>query len=192
MNKIFFGFIPIIVFTNFSYGQSLRSAFLEGKTEEQIYTSFENLNSDDKIAIWIDKLDQILMQNLPTQQSNSLEELKNAMLQKSLSKVIESSENLARITSELDFQKMFYTLNDYDGSNQKGSVSEYTLSTLKNIGPNVNPVSKECTCNWMCSTLGGHHGGCRVTMSGCGFLWAFSCDGTIFDRSSVIIVQTRP
>ena len=87
---------------------------------------------------------------------------------------------------------MFTELDDYKyngGFIGKNEVSQEIITGLVTLRYNyeinnqsLNAESKlrpECNCNWTCSIYGESCSNCKVTSSGCGFLWAFNCENHV-------------
>lgn len=170
-----------------------RSDFLEGKDYAKIKTDYNNLDKKEKVELWNEKLEQLLTQNLPVENKNLIIQLKLELNKEVFaSKAIsEIALNLAKITPEEDFFRMFSDLNDYNYSGKfKGvnKVSNNVLQDLKSINPDfqakIMSTSKTnqlvpCNCDWTCSWYGSTRVKCTTTSSGCGFMWAFECDEAV-------------
>lgn len=175
---------------------TLRESFLKQKDFSTIKSDFNNLTEKEKIALWNEKLDQLLTQNLPLEHKKLIIEL-NAELKKTninVENVSNISFHLANITPEDDFYQMFMSLNDYKfeggfiGTAKVNDALKKSLKLVKfnytkntNI-PNLNAKTNggACNCNWTCSLYaGGSTTNCRQTTSGCGFLWAFPCENRV-------------
>ncbi len=176
----------IVTSTNF------RSVFLKGKDYAKIKTDYNVLDKKEKVKLWNEKLEQLLKQDLPVENKNLIKQLKFELNKEVFaSKAIsEIALNLAIITPEDDFFRMFSDLNDYNYSGKfKGldKVSDDVLMDLKSINPDfqakTKPSSKTasipCNCDWTCSWYGSTRVKCTTTRSGCGFLWAFECEQAV-------------
>lgn len=208
MKKLVFGIIAIVV-TSFSVNaQDLRANFLKGKDHNQISADFNKLSTKEKNALWIEKMDQLLAQNLPKDHqilTGKVREilLKNSDLDQSAG-VVETALGLATITPEDDFIRMYSSLYDYtyDGKfSGKEKVSEFILNDLSKLGSDPTgggdgEANRDCNCRWTCDLWNrnapsndkgpadyyqseSRAGGCRITADGCGFLWMSECTGYI-------------
>ncbi len=170
----------------------LRSDFLAGKDYAKIKSDYNILDKKEKVELWNEKLEQLLSQDLPVENKNLIMQLKLELNKEVFaSKAIsEIALNLAKITPEEDFFRMFSDLNDYNYAGKfKGvnKVSDDILLNLKLINPDfqakIMSISKTasipCNCDWTCSWYGSTRLKCTATRSGCGFLWAFECEEAV-------------
>jgi predicted RND superfamily exporter protein len=176
----------------------LRDQLIVGKEYSKIQEDFEQLDRDVKVAVWNEKLDQILSLNLPAENKKFTNELKDELSKNEIdvTKISDIAQKLADITPEEDFEKMYTTLYDYKYNGKfigKGKMSSENLEELKKVDYNyksksitqklttdtapIDPVDPyACNCNWTCSWYRVKPtSNCGQTKSGCGFLWAFEC-----------------
>jgi hypothetical protein len=169
-----------------------RSDFLKGKDYAKVKSDYYVLDKKEKVQLWNEKLEQLLRENLPAENRNLIMQLKLELNKEVFaSKAIsEIAINLAKITPEEDFFRMFSDLNDYNyGGKFKGvnRVSDDVLMDLRSINPDtqakimltLKTASIPCNCDWTCSWYGSTRLKCTSTRSGCGFLWAFECDKAV-------------
>jgi hypothetical protein len=172
----------------------LRESFLENKDFATMKADFNELSDREKIALWDEKLNQLLNQNIPAKHKSLIIELKIELAKEiiDVKAISDISINLANITPEDDFYKMFATLDNYKYNEHfvgRTKVSEEFRQSLvsirfnykknaENIGINSKSNGgRPCNCNWTCSLYaGGPSSNCKPTTSGCGFLWAFECE----------------
>lgn len=175
----------------------IRQDFLKDKDFASIKSDFNVLDEDKKIALWDEKLSQVLSQNLSAHIKEQIKKLKieinkEVIDPKSISDI---SLSLATNIPEEDFLSMFTTLEDYnfrDTFTGRTKVSSEILNDLRSLNYNYesnsvksNPLSrgvglKDCNCNWTCGLYaGGSTSKCKTTTSGCGFLWAFDCENRV-------------
>lgn len=168
----------------------LRSDFLTGKNYSKIKSDYNILDKKQKVELWNEKLEQLLKQDLPIENKNLIMQLKLELNKEVFaSKTIsEIALNLAKVTPEEDFFRMFSDLKDYNYSGKfKGlnKVSDDVLMDLKSINPDFQAkimlsakttAAIPCNCDWTCSWYGDTRVKCTATRSGCGFLWAFECE----------------
>jgi len=204
MKKILFGLIAIVAMSFTVNAQDLRANFLKGKDYNQITADFNKLSISEKNALWVEKMDQLLAQKLPKDhqlQTSTIREiiLKNMDVDNA-SKMIEISINLANITPEDDFLKMYGSLYDYNYQGKflgADKVSEFILEDLRKLGTSSTASSgetanKDCNCRWTCDlwnrnaptndkepATGSSASKCHITADGCGFLWMSECTGYI-------------
>lgn len=172
---------------------NLRESFLKNKDYSSIKNDFNLLDKKSKIELWNEKLNQLLKEELPTDSKNLIKKLvvelnKEQVDPKNMSEI---AVNLARSIPAEDFYKMFTELNDYkyEGKFKGNSIVPKEIITdlysmnydykANEIGTEINKttVTRDCNCNWTCdSYVGGSTSNCKATSSGCGFLWAFSCE----------------
>jgi len=153
---------------------------------------YDSLGFADKKSLWLDKLNQIKGEPIPSQHIGIIDSI--IIEVNSSSNISDLSSNnqlqtlaldLLEITSVEDFKSMFSDLNDYspidiDSELGKGDfVDDLESDFGQNFvpGPPTPPGLKNCNCNWTCGD--GPHGttsNCKRTSSGCGFLWAHPCE----------------
>lgn len=178
---------------NSTENSNLRESFLKNKDYVTIKSDFNLLNKKDKIELWNEKLNQLLKENLPIQTKNLIKNLVLELNKETVDskKMSEIAISLANSIPQEDFYKMFTELNDYkyEGTFKgKTKVSQEIINDLysinyeyktdnSNIEHNKSSASRDCNCNWTCDLYaGGSTSNCKATSSGCGFLWAFSCE----------------
>lgn len=156
-----------------------RAKFLEGKDYTKIKNDYSILLKKEKVELWNEKLEQLLNQNLPVENKILIRQLKRE-LNKEVFASVEISQiaiNLAKITPEEDFLRMFSDLNDYNYTGKfKGinKVSDKILMDLISINPdfqskimsNAKTNSVPCNCDWTCSWYGSTRLKCTTTSSG--------------------------
>lgn len=175
-------------------GGGLRESFLKDKEFETIKSDFNSLTEKEKINLWNEKLEQLLFQNLPNDHNELIKQLKQELNESQINveNISNISIQLAAITPEDDFYKMFTTLENYNyeghfrGKTLVNDEFKKSLNSLKFnyiMNPEISNLTlknngrKPCNCNWTCSLYaGGSSSNCETTRSGCGFLWAFECE----------------
>lgn len=169
----------------------LRNQFMKGKSIEEVKSDYNLLKAKEKVALWNEKLNQILKTELEQDVKVLIENLKFELNQEhvDLKKIRNIGSQLANNLSNEQFDDMFLKLDDYKvKNNAKNPVSEEIKLQLKNnkmlindgMQNNLNLTSRkfaiDCSCNWTCSSFCSNTtSNCNVTSSGCGFLWAFEC-----------------
>lgn len=83
MKKFITGFFALLVGIT-ANSQNLRSNFLNGKSQAEIVESFNNLSTREKNDLWLEKIDQVLSQNIPHENLIILEQMKNFHVNKNL------------------------------------------------------------------------------------------------------------
>ncbi len=171
---------------------NMRATFTSGKSQSELKDSYGKLSKDKQIALWLDKVNQISTQKLPTQHLLLLASLKSELQKTNLTfslsndKIRNIALDLARITPGDDFIDMFDSMNDYTyvGKFHGTDVCSSCITDIENEGvvPVNNPSSPNarvpvCNCAWTCGHPFGPGGSsnCRQTSSGCGFLWMSGC-----------------
>ena len=174
---------------------------LDLKSELVKKETFKGLSTSEKIDLWKSKLNQILSQDLTNEQKNLVEQIKNEIPNLNSQeyngvKLIELSIQMAKITPQDEFIRMFSFLGDYKRSSTEYSKViendlivndlETFLNTVKTRNSafyeneTINKSAKpECNCKWTCGMYGGVDDNCTGSSSGCGFLWLQSCTGHI-------------
>lgn len=172
---------------------NLRESFLKNKDYSSVKNDFNLLDKKGKIELWNEKLNQLLSQELPTDSKNLIKKLIVELNKEQVDPKImsEIAVSLAKSIPAEDFYKMFTELNDYQYEGKfKGNTTVpkeiitdlYSMNydyKANEIGAEINKttVTRACNCNWTCdSYAGGSTSNCTSTTSGCGFLWAFSCE----------------
>ena len=80
MKKLLFGFLATILLTFTVNAQgTLRANFLKGKTYEQVVTDFNKLTNDEKNDLWIEKMDQVLGEDLPMEHKTILTQVRGLL-----------------------------------------------------------------------------------------------------------------
>jgi hypothetical protein len=191
MKKLVFGLIATVMFGFVGNAQGLRAAFLQGKTQDQITKTFRALTPQQKNALWVEKMDQLLTQKLPTAHITKISALKALMIKNvrtNLADFITPAIGLVSITPEDDFIKMFESLYDYNYVNGKfigtNPVSANIIASINKLGtpPASNTggtAARACNCNWTCSLYATNSSVCVATIDGCGFLGFSPCDGWV-------------
>ncbi len=185
MKKMLFGFIATVVFSVSGFTQISRSNFVNGKTQEQIVNDFNKLSAADKNLLWIDKLNQLLSQNLPTEHTSLITELKQLLLNNSTRSnqgqiFIQKSVRLAQITPSEDLINMFESLLDYRYQGRfvgATATPEALIKDIENLsvgGTNNSSQSRACSCRW-CLFTAGATTNCKATIDGCGWFGLQSC-----------------
>jgi hypothetical protein len=178
---------------------NLRESFLKNKDFSTVKSDFNLLDKKSKINLWNEKLNQLIEQDLPIESKNLIKKLITELnkVETNSKAISEIAVSLAKIIPEDDFVKMFTELNDYKferkfkGTNMVRKEVIEELNTLNSkltmdvlyvqSSPKATAKAKDCNCSWTCdSTVGGSTSNCKETQSGCGFLWAFSCDRRVF------------
>lgn len=184
MKKLIFGLLAIVMFSLIGNAQNLRADFLKGKTYDEVKKSYILLDKKTKIALWNEKISQVLTQKIDDNTKTNL-----ISLQKEINNDVINNDNIRKIAlnmannmSEGQFEDIFMKLDDY-------SNKDYTyISVLDGIKNQINTqnvnfesgaVDKAkipCNCDWTCSSMCSHPTkNCAMTSSGCGFMWAFEC-----------------
>jgi hypothetical protein len=171
---------------------SKRSEFTKGKNVEVIKADYTILPVQSKKTLWIEKIQQIITQKLPSQQLAIIKELETELLRGDCdftsfsrnTKIQEIGIRLASITPKEDFINMFVSLNDYQyknafvGKDICVDCIKDMESDSKNLG-NTNGTLQvrlaDCNCNWTCGQGDQTTSDCKPTSIGCGFLWLGSC-----------------
>lgn len=224
ITKIKFSVLAVLLFSSivfFSCSQDngktdelqsakLRETFLKGKDFATTKTDFNNLAENEKVALWIEKLDQVLTQNISSQHKELIEQLQTELRQNTINieNVSTISIRLAEITPQDDFYKMFATLDNYKyqghftgtakvNEDLQKSLKQFKFNYNKNIIPtDINGKTtggRPCNCNWTCSLYaGGGSSNCSVTTSGCGFLWAFECEERVGPALEALPLDPEP
>lgn len=202
-SKILSIFMLFILFTWTSCSNStddvkntnLREQLFSDKDYNETKKIYKSLDSSSKINLWIEKLNNLLILDLPSEHLeliNSLVlELENAE-SSNRSNMVNIAINLAKITPEKDFHMMFGTLDDYDykGNFTGNHISKDLILEMENLDvrylsqkSNTKMTSRlvmvECNCKWTCSffeTASSQGENCETSNGGCGFLWIQDCE----------------
>ena len=153
--------------------------------------------------MWNSKLSQILNEDLTSQQKDIVQKIKNETpnldnVNYDGVRLIELSIEMAKITPQDEFIRMFSFLGDYKRDSQaykKSIQNDLIVNDLKTFLNTINSqnykfyqsnenggnknVKPECNCKWTCGMYGGTDDNCTGSSSGCGFLWLQSCNGHI-------------
>lgn len=181
---------------------------LVSKNQTQQKIIFNNLTTSTKIKFWENKVAQVLNQNLTKKQRILT---KSILLEIPLSqsktydgiKIMELAIEMAKITPQDEFIKMFVLYEDYirneksyNNINNQLIINDlvFDLSQIKskkkklfeqkanitepnNNGNTQGSIQPDCNCSWTCGFYGTHHDNCTGTSSGCGFLGWGGCGG---------------
>lgn len=212
MKKLFLAFLTLTL-TTLSLNSCKETSEIPNQEENQIIKSMKNniayktssiqksdfndLSTSDKIKIWNDKMDQILTQNLTDTQRSLVEGIKSELPNVGSDtydgiKLAELGLEMARITPENEYIRMFEVLEDYnrdaslytDNIKNDNIVSDMEsfvqeVKTNKTLYRYQKLSTSSCNCKWTCGFYSGHTDNCTSTDSGCGFLWMGSCNGAI-------------
>lgn len=190
MKKLLFGLIATIMLSATVNAQgTLRADFLKGKTQDQLIETFNQLTTEEKNALWVEKMNQLLNEKLPAENLKLIQQMRDSHLKKDLDGFKKAALSLTQITPEDDFIAMFNVLNNYNYSGSfvgKTVISDLTIKDIKDFGLSQEVITeklRDCNCRWTCDWYaGGNSGNCHVTSSGCGFMWAFECTGHVGPR----------
>lgn len=169
---------------------SKRLELTKGKSIEVIKANYMSLSTQTKKGLWIEKVQQLLTQTLPSPQFTLIKELETELLRNDCDftsfannvKIQDIGIRLASITPREDFLKMFVSLDDYyykNGFIGKEICDECIKdmeSESRNIEKTLQTRSADCNCKWTCGWgPGGSTKNCTVTQTGCGFFWMTAC-----------------
>jgi hypothetical protein len=160
----------------------LRTTFLEGKNYSKISNDFNLLSKKGKTALWDDKLNQLLEENLPIEHKELITALKLELNKEVMDakKISTIAINLAKLTPEEDFAKMFANLNDYNYDGKFEGKTKISLVAIEKFKISNSITSRiSCNCEWTCSWYGSSSSNCSGTRSGCGFMWFFECEHAV-------------
>jgi hypothetical protein len=179
MKKVLFGLIATVMLGFVGNAQSLRADFLKGKTHRQAVEAFNQLTESDQKKLWIEKIDQILSQNLPIEHKKLVTEIRTGVDKgvdkNSAQAFLGSAANLARITPAKDFGNMFETLADFKYDGKFVNTKKMPESIILDI-QNLDLFARgNCSCRW-CLGQGSTGSNCKATLDGCGFLWLQACN----------------
>ena len=178
------------------------------KSELEQKETFKNLDTDSKIRIWKSKLEQIKTKNISSEQkvlinniSDEISKMTNADYDGI--KLFEYAVEMAKITPEDEFIRMFSVIGDYNRNNNlyNNSTSKLTegklvkdlenyltnlkTSKIKFLNASKNNSSqriaaKDCNCRWTCLFYSSvTNDNCNKTNSVCGFLWTQECTAVV-------------
>jgi hypothetical protein len=188
MKKLFFGLIAMVMISFSGNAQNLRANFLNGKTHDQIILDYNNLSTEGQNALWIEKLDQLLSQNLPQQHKTLIENIREIMMNNQnptrVDGFIQNAVELAQITPLEDLSSMYESLYDYNftGNFSGNTITpEVIIDDIRNLNNPKTPSTGRvtCSCRW-CIGHEGHTGtNCEATDYGCGWFGFQSCNQCI-------------
>lgn len=168
---------------------SKRLELTKGKSIEVLKANYMSLSTQTKKELWIEKVQQLLTQTLPSPQFTLIKELETELLKNDCDftsfannvKIQDIGIRLASITPREDFLKMFVSLDNYYYKNAfigKEICSDCIKdmeSDSRNIGKTLQTRLADCNCNWTCGSATTTTSNCSPTSLGCGFLWLGSC-----------------
>lgn len=178
-----------LTFVGLTNAQNLRANFLKGKMHQEVVNNYNSLPFDQKNVLWLEKIEQLLNQNLPAANKNLLVQLRdnmrNSNAKTDTKEFRKISLELAKVTPLEDLSIMFESLQDYTFTGTfSGStpIPQNTLNDIESINTFdvdfVNARKKTpCTCRWCAGGNPGHD--CTPTTSGCGWLWNNACTGCL-------------
>jgi hypothetical protein len=178
------------------------------KSELEQKETFKNLDTDSKIRIWKSKLEQIKTKDISSEQKNLINNISNEVSKMTNAdydgiKLFEYAIEMAKITPEDEFIRMFSVIGDYNRNNNlyNNSTSKLTegklvkdlenyltnlkTSKIKFLNASKNNSSqriaaKDCNCRWTCLFYSSvTNDNCNKTNSGCGFLWTQECTAVV-------------
>lgn len=178
------------------------------KSELEQKETFKNLDTDSKIRIWKSKLEQIKSKDISSEQkvlinNISTEISKMTNVDYDGIKLFEYAVEMAKITPEDEFIRMFSVIGDYNRNDNlyngvyKSKLAEGKLvkdlenyltslktskikffRTTKNTSQRI--ARKDCNCRWTCLFYSSEtNTNCNSTVSGCGFLWTQECTAVV-------------
>jgi len=162
----------------------IRTDFITNKTRVKIKETFKLLNYKEKTELWINKLEQLKTQKLKHEQLILINNLLFILEKNNDFKLTNAikliATDLAKITSEEDFEKMFSNLKDFD-SNSEAYKNENCYKCIEQIEKTHILIKQdvfnksniqECNCDWSCDCAPGQtaSSNCVPTSTGCGFL----------------------
>lgn len=191
MKKLLFGFIATVMLSFTVNAQNLRADFLRGKTYDQVVLDFNKLSKNEKNALWLEKLNQLLTQNLPQEHKVLINKIKTIMIQTPYSpnatEFVNTAVSLAQITPLEDLSPMFESLYDYNYSgtfNGTTVVSDQIINDIRNINDNTQTsggrTAGPCSCRWCIGHEGHTSTDCKPTEHGCGWFGMQSCNQCVF------------
>jgi hypothetical protein len=175
---------------------SFREELVKGKTPIEIKDNYLKLSGEKQLNLWKSKIDQLLNQSLPEAHLALIKKLKSELSKfKSQNDITFNGEiqkiaiNLAEITPEIDFLKMFVMLEDYKFKSRFEGIEicHDCISDMSKQNESILPNKAletragNCNCEWTCGVLelitgNSTSSNCTATKSGCGFLWLSSCE----------------
>lgn len=170
---------------------SQREIFLKGKSFEKVKRDYKLLTNDQQKALWVEKIEQLLTQNLPARQLSLISDLRTEILRTDFTlnafvfndKIKDIGIHLASITPREDFLNMFVSLESYTYNKAylDKEICTECITDMQNEGKNlkneIQTRTADCNCKWTCGWTGQSTSNCNRTDSGCGFLWLTSCTG---------------
>lgn len=79
MKNLLFGIIATVMFTSIGNSQTFRQDFLKGKTEKQVIEAYGKLSESDQKKLWLEKMDQLLLLQLPDEHLHLIKEIRVAI-----------------------------------------------------------------------------------------------------------------
>lgn len=181
MKKLVLALVATVIFGFVGNAQNLRADFLKGKTHKQSVEAYYKLSDESQINLWIEKTDQLLKSNLPTNHLELISNIKKGLESKNSKLFKESAISLAKITPLKDFGLMFERFEDYNYTGKFQDIKPVPQNIIESISENNvfevgnSETGKACTCSWCAGS--DNNGGklCQPTKEGCGFMWLYSC-----------------
>ena len=176
------------------------------KSELEQKETFKNLDTDSKIRIWKSKLEQIKTKDISSEQKNLINTISNEVSKMTNAdydgiKLYEYAIEMAKITPEDEFIRMFSVIGDYNRNNNLYNESKLTegklVKDLENYLTNLKTskikflndtknnsqriaTRRDCNCRWTCLFYSSvTNDNCNSTSSGCGFLWTQECTAVV-------------
>lgn len=168
---------------------NLRKTTFENLVYNEMKAKYISLNISSKANLWIEKIDQILSQEIETENRNLILELKKELYKYDnldYKKIKNIGIKLAKNMPEQQFLDMFYSLDNYRHKNYLGKkgasnsliyeIESSTMSFSNSKLPQQYLI--DCSCEWTCDDTcpNGVTTKCNPTITGCGFLWAYECE----------------
>ena len=105
------------------------------KSELEQKETFKNLDTDSKIRIWKSKLEQIKTKDISSEQKNLINNISNEVSKMTNAdydgiKLFEYAIEMAKITPEDEFIRMFSVIGDYNRNNNLYNESKLTEGKL--------------------------------------------------------------
>lgn len=145
---------------------------------------YSMLNKDEMFTLWNNKLNTIVSSRLLNERQTSL--IKN------FTSNLKSNYFIKNSDEELYFKTVFIpqylkSLKKEFSINQIGEIF-YNIPNKVIIDDGDSTIKKNCDCNrnsmascvWLNSNTCKEVETCQSTFSGCGFLWAYSCNGKCY------------
>ncbi len=187
MKKVFIGLVATVMFSFVGSAQNLRADFLRGKTNDEIITSFNELSTGQKSALWVEKMEQLLTETFPSGDLLLIKKMRDSHLGKDLIGFKSAALSLTNSIPNDDFVAMFINLSDYKYIGHyigNSNVSNFTVDEINSVGVSYETIDKvtkkpKCNCNWTCSWYGNYSTNCQETETGCGFFGNSFCNGHV-------------